>query len=184
MGKLKRAEVGAVPKRKPRLAMPIILRNVPPGYDWGWYSREDPRMHLQTLDDEHRGMYKVWLERKGKRVFEPTGKIPSKVQKAIEAEVSRFRRHIDGRWGTFMIRKNWIQLHVSLPEVVITAYPGTPNKFSRKVNLQEWFSPETYAEIRHEDVFLNRELGTLSVFKDRPEDLRDDFDLALILWQG
>jgi hypothetical protein len=52
------------------------------------------------------------------------------------------------------------------------------------VNIQEWFSPKTYAEIRPEDVFLNQELGTLCIFPDRPEDLRHDFDLALILWQG
>jgi hypothetical protein len=82
-----------------------------------------------------------------------------------------------------MIKNRWLQIHVSLPQVAITAYPGTPNKFTRKVDLQRWFSAETYAKIKTEDVFLNEELGTLSVFRQVPEDLRHDFDLAPILWE-
>lgn len=54
-----------------REAMAVIVRNVPPSYSWGWYSREDPRMHLQAVDSQHRKLgYKVWLENKGKRVVE------------------------------------------------------------------------------------------------------------------
>jgi hypothetical protein len=140
-------------------------------------------MHLQTVDDEHRNQYKVWLERKGTRVFEPVGSIPAKVLKKLQAKVGDLRRHIEGRWASFMIRHRWLQIKVTLPEVALLAYPGTPNKFTRKVNLQEWFRPETYARIKPDDVFLKEELGALSVFKDVPEDLRDDFDLARILWQ-
>ena len=151
--------------------MPIILRNIPPGYHWGWYSREDPRMHLQTVDAKHFNQYKVWLENKGKRVFEPAGDMPAKVRKEIEAEVAKMRAHIDGRWVMFMIANNWIELHVALPHVTIIAYPRTPNKFSRKVNLQEWFSDQAYVEIKPDDVFLNEEMASLAVFKDRPEEI-------------
>ena len=52
------------------------------------------------------------------------------------------------------------------------------------MNLQEMFSPEASAKIKQGDVFLNEELGALSVFKDVPEDLRHDFDLTSVLWQG
>ena len=44
------------------------------GYEF--ISREDARMHLQTVDLKHLSDYKVWLERDGKRVIEPAGTIP------------------------------------------------------------------------------------------------------------
>jgi len=47
----------AVPDRKPRAWMPAILRDVPSGHKWGWYSREDQRMHLQSVDGKYK--YKV-----------------------------------------------------------------------------------------------------------------------------
>jgi len=162
--------------------MAVILRDVPPGYNWGWFSREDPRMHLQTLDRKNFGLHKVWLEQKGKRVVLPEGTVPARVLKVLTAEIRRKRRHIEGRWTNFMIDNGWIQLHVALPEVVVTAYPNLPTRITRKVNLQQWFRPETYAEIEPSDVFLNSELPALSVFKDRPEDLRHDFYLPDILW--
>jgi hypothetical protein len=185
MGKTKPAPRRSGGEDRPsRKDMSIILRSVPPGYHWGWFSREDQRMHLQTVDAKHFNQYKVWLEHKGKRVIEPVGDMPAKVQKAIEAETFRMRAHIDGRWVMFMMRNNWIELHVALPEVAITAYPHSPNKFTRKVNLQEWFSDTEYARIKPGDVFLNDEMASLAVFKDRPEDLRHDFNLARILWGG
>ena len=162
--------------------MAVILRDVPAGYNWGWFSREAQRMHLQTLDRKNFGLYKVWLEHKGRWVIEPDGTVPAKILKKLSVEIQRRRRHIEGRWTIFMIENGWIQLHVALPEAVVTAYPNTPNKITRRVNLQRWFTPETYAEIKPGDVFLNKELPALSVFKDRPEDLRHDFYLPSILW--
>ena len=103
--------------------------------------------------------------------------------KRLESEIRKRRRHIDGRWARFMIENNWLQIHVALPEVVLIAYPDLPGKFTRKVNLQDWFRPETCAKIGPEDVFLTAEMGALSVFKDVPEDLRHDFDLSRILWR-
>src|SRR5215471_9965240 len=72
-------------------SLAVILRDVPGGYNWGWYSREDSRMHLQTVDDVHRNLYKVWLEKKGTRTFEPAGTIPAKVLKKLQSEIARLR---------------------------------------------------------------------------------------------
>jgi hypothetical protein len=163
--------------------MAVILRDVPGGYNWGWFSREDSRMHLQTVDDVHRNLYKVWLEKKGTRLFEAAGPVPAKVLKKLQAEVARLRRHLEGRWASFMITNRWLELNVALPEAALTAYPGTTHRFTRKVNLQDWFSPEAYAKIRPADVFLNEEMGALSIFRDVPEDRRHDFDLSPILWR-
>ena len=89
--------------------MPAILEDVPPGYDWGWYSREDPRMHLQVVDRQHKGFkYKVWLEARGRRVFTPANSIPTKVLKRLEAEVTRRRGSIEAEWAHLMIEQNWL----------------------------------------------------------------------------
>src|SRR5438128_8817879 len=90
-------------KAKPRSAMAAILRDVPPGYHWGWFSREDPRMHLQTVDEQHRSEYKVWLETKGKRVFEPATAMPAKIRKRLEAETRRRRASVETKWVKLMI---------------------------------------------------------------------------------
>lgn len=76
----------------------VILRGVPTGIDWGWFSREDPRMHLQTVDSKNLNRFKVWLEANGKRAFEAVGKVPAKTLKALETEVKKLRRHIESRW--------------------------------------------------------------------------------------
>src|SRR5271156_613578 len=85
------------PSRRPRSDMSIVIRNVPKGYNWGWYSREDPRMHLQTVDWKHH--YKIWLEDNGKRIFEPVGAIPSAVLKKLTEEVSAHRTFVEDNWA-------------------------------------------------------------------------------------
>ena len=87
--------------KKRKAAPVIILRSVPKGYNWGWFSPEDSRMHLQTVDSKNLDLYKVWLEKNGKRAFEPVGSIPAKILKPLEAEVKKKRRHIEGRWVNF-----------------------------------------------------------------------------------
>src|SRR5436190_22797593 len=95
-------------------AMAVILRDVPAGHNWGWFSREDQRMHLQSLDRKNFGLYKVWLEHRGKRAIEPVGILPAKVLKRLSAEVERKRRYIEGRWTSCMIDRGWSELHVVL----------------------------------------------------------------------
>ena len=73
---------------KGKVAPVIILRSVPTGYSWGWFAREDSRMHLQTVDKKNRNRYKVWLEN-GMRTFEPAESIPAKILKPLEAEVNQ-----------------------------------------------------------------------------------------------
>src|SRR4051812_3493036 len=94
----------ARPKKK-LAEMPAILRNVPPGYDWGWFSREDPRMHLQTVDERHKNDYKVWLESTGRRIVELATEVPSKVFKALQAAIASKRQTIEDHWVSFMIRQ-------------------------------------------------------------------------------
>ena len=114
---------GGLARRKGRLIMAVILEDVPPGHDWGWYSREEQRMHLQTVDERHFQHYKVWLEKNGKRVFEPaetklrgkTIKLPKKVLEELEDIVAAHRDDIEARWVRLMIDQQWLRLHVTGP---------------------------------------------------------------------
>src|ERR1700687_2057944 len=106
--------------------MTVILQNVPPGINWGWFSREDPRMHLQTVDSKNLNDYKVWLERKGRRVFEPVGIIPAKIRTRLEAEVKKRRGNVEGRWTNMMIAKKWLTLSMRASEITLLAYQAFP----------------------------------------------------------
>ncbi len=162
--------------------MPAIIRGVPPGHNWGWYSREDPRMHLQSVDRKHK--YRVWLEDKGKRVFVPEGKIPAKVVKALREElnIQRHRQFVEDNWVDLMLDKKWIALYVAMPKLTLVAYPKTPNKFTRVIDLTTWLDPELLATLRPEFIELNREMAALRLWTDRPEEHAYDVRLSRLLW--
>jgi|LSQX01.3.fsa_nt_gb hypothetical protein len=172
-------------KQSGRQAMAVILRNVPPSYNWGFYSREEPRMHLQVVDPQHRRLgYKVWLEERGRRVFLPLPGIPAKVLKSLQQEVSVSRRRdgIEHEWVDLMIQKQWLSVRLEWPLIRIFAYPGTPNAFERQLNLLADFSEEFARIITPEDVVLNEELACLELLPDRHESRRPHIRLQPILW--
>jgi len=164
--------------------MPVIIRDTPPGYDWGWYSREDQRMHLQTVDEQHRNEYKIWLETRGRRTFEAVTKIPSKVLKAIQARVARKRMTVEDHWVSFIIRRGWLRAHFAAPKVTLTVYPNTPNAFTREVDLTEDLLAEEIQALRPKDIRLSPEMASLQIWPSRPEDEREDIRLSTIIWQG
>lgn len=163
--------------------MPAILRDVPLGRHWGWYSREDPRMHLQSIDRKHK--YKVWLEHQGTRVFNPLGDIPAKVAKTLKTAVAEDRQRIEDNWVDLMLDNGWIELHLALPHLTLVAYPNTPSKLTRKINLIDWFSQDQVATLTPETITLDRELAALRLWADRKE-RRVPYDVRLssILWTG
>ena len=164
-----------------RAPMAAIIRNVPKGYHWGWYSREDPRMHLQTVDGKHK--FKVWLEDNGSRIFEPVGKIPSAVLRSLAEEVSAHRTFVEDNWVRHMIHKGWLQMHIALPEVTIVAYPSYGHRFIRKVDLRTDITEQSLATLRPDIIALNEEMGSLRLWTDRPEERAFDIRLSTILWQ-
>lgn len=180
-----------IPRKKgPRMA--VILRNVPKGYNWGWFSREDPRMHLQTVDQKSINEYKVWLEQDGRRVFKSDGAIPAKILKSIEAEVSSKRAHLEARWTNFMIEKGWLRLHVQGSVITVTAYPDVPgSRFTRTVDLADYlqgiYSPDSQVwprePVKPEEVVLSRELPAIEIWPQKDESLRHHILLPPILWQ-
>jgi len=164
--------------------MPVIIRNTPAGYDWGWYSREDPRLHLQSTDRQHD--YKVWLEERGRRVFHPVGTIPRKVLKSLQQEVAAHRTLVEDRWVRFLIEKRWIELRFAAPVAVLVVYPNTPNRFIRTIDILEHFPgiPEKIMQLTADDVRLSEEKASLEIWPQLPDEDRMDIRLSTEIWEG
>lgn len=124
--------------RRTRQDMTVLIRDKPPTYNWGWFSREDQRMHLQAVDKDHlRLHYKVWLEEKGRRVIQPEPGIPAKAWKTLQAEIVKQRGKIEAYWIAFMIINGWLKVQLKGNLITLTAYPNTPNRFERLLYLSE-----------------------------------------------
>lgn len=128
--------------------MAAVLRNVSKR-DFGFFTREDQRMHLQTVDDgRSRPKVKVWLEEKGRRIFQPAedGKGSfraadfAKLKERVEAE----RTDIEREWLRLMVKQAWITAKLYGSDVVLTAYPHTHNSFQRILDLKKEF-PGAYS---------------------------------------
>ncbi len=183
-----------ISKRKQAQRIAVILPNVPKGINWGWYSREDARMHLQTVDSKTRNLYKVWLESDGKRVFEPATPIPARILARLEdvANQQPRRGNIEGRWVEFMIEKNWLELHMRGTSITLIAYPHVPgSRFTRTVDLTEYL-PGIYdpaskmwpkKPVQPDEVALSREMAAIEIWPQKEESLRHHIFLPDILWE-
>ncbi len=201
MGKLSasRSTERVVRQTGTKKAMAVILKNIPPGYDWGWYSREDPRMHLQTVDQKHERLYKVWLEKNGKRAFEPEvsktdghlGAISKRILDRLEKAVAANRSHLEARWVRLMIAQQWIRFRVSGSLITLTVYPNYPTRFIRTIDLAQVF-PGMYdpsypmtpkKPIRAEEVILSRDLAAIEIWPQKDIADRHHIFLPPILWR-
>jgi hypothetical protein len=180
--------------------MAVIIQDVPPGYDWGWYSREEPRMHLQTVDENHFKLYKVRLEQNGKRTCDPAqakikGKkiaIPRKVLAALKEEVDAYRDDVEARWVRLMIAHEWIRIPLAGSNMVLTIYPNQPTRFTRNLDLSMELPglydpsyPMTPKKvIKPEDVTLNRDLAAIELWPHEKIADRHHIFLPPVIWRG
>ena len=169
-----------------RQAMPVILKKIPPPYDWGFFSNEEARMHLQIYNPEYRPFgWKVWLEERGRRVCEDVGgNIPGKVLRALRERLELGRSHVETMWLGLMIKKSWIERRLTGSTVVLTVYPDTPNQFTRVVDLRSHFQSDTIEQLTLNDVHFNKEYALLEIFdtKNRTPGSGTHIDIAPILW--
>lgn len=144
-------------------------------------------MHLEAKDSKTRERYKVWLENKGRRVFEPVGRIPAKVLKSLQLVVEERRVGIEDDWVQFMLDHNWLSLYVNMPVVTLVAYPHHPEgRFTRKIDLSTWgLNQEQFALLGPKNITLHRQMSALRLWADRPEE-QTPFDarLSRLLWTG
>lgn len=164
--------------------MPVLLRNTPQGYDWGFYSREEPRMHLQTMRGAP-AAYKLWLEHQGSRVIEKAGEIPAKIFNAVKSALETddmLAWRVRAEWVHQMLVKGWLRLHLEGTCAVITAYPDTPHQFQRRVQLADHARPSLFVD-PPQDVRFDDETASLMIGARHPEYQRVLVDLAEILWR-
>ena len=160
--------------------MPAIIRNVPSGYNWGWHSREDQRMHLRSVDRRHD--YKVWLEKKGERAFEPVGPIPTKVIKPLRDYLTEHRVLVEDNWVRLMLDLHWLHLHIALPKLTLVAYPNTSGRFTTEIDLTKWLDDKQLQSLRPEIIDLNQEMAALRLWTNRPDHQTYDVRLSRLLW--
>lgn len=169
------------------LGMAKILRGAPAPLDWGFFSREDPRMHLQTADDANLNTYKFWLEEKGQRVLIPAeGKesLSAKQLKAFTEELLRRQDFVEMAWCRVMIKKGWLQVSAEKGGalVIVTAYPNSSGQFKRIIDVADEFPGLPIETVKP---FFDPEDGSL-VIEQSPKhpDMRTDFFLPHLLWEG
>lgn len=122
-----------------RFAMPTILRNVGRA-NWGFYSNEEDRMHLQTVADR-REDYKAWLEDGGRRVVEDAyGNMPAAVLRALREDLAREpeRRHVERAWLQRLITMGKVTTTIDSTNgiALVDTYAGTRSAIRRRINLR------------------------------------------------
>jgi hypothetical protein len=169
-----------------KASMAVLIRNVA-GHDWGWFSREDPRMHVQTVDEGSltgRNKSKAWLENRGRRVFEPADdKLSGSDWKKLKAKVDAERAVLESKWSVFMVKNGWIKAEVKGSIITLTAYPGAHNAFTRTIDLRRIF-PGAYPHWDKNPPKLDLESspGLLAVGPEDDPDDRDHLELREFLF--
>jgi hypothetical protein len=173
--------------KRVKKAMAVLIRNVA-GHNWGWFSREDERMHVQTVDTASMvgpAKAKAWLETRGRRTFEPTvmGATSPKDWKKLEAQVRVERDVLERRWIHFMVENGWIKATLKGSIITVTAYPGTHNSFTRTIDLRPTF-PGAYPhwDTNPPIVDFDRENGMLRVGRQANPDYRNHLDMGEFLF--
>lgn len=168
------------------VAMAKILDDVC-GYSWGFYSREDLRMHIQAMNPQTKKEYgyKIWLEQKGIRIFEPAvPKIPEKILIDLKTalDVDGERTTVELAWTRMMIQKKWITVHIDeqANSAQVIAYPNTGISFLRIVDLNDHtVMPEHYKPDN-----WRLDWGTYSlILNTKYPKMETHIDLLELLWQ-
>lgn len=162
--------------------MAIVISDVPPGHNWGWFSREDPRMHVQTVDRAHLNRYKVWLEERGRRVFQIEKQLPPDVESKLRAEVDANRPALDAAWISHMINKRWISVTVANGVVMLRVYPGTAHEFTRQIDLHQHV-PRHANSIEPTDIELSQDPVAVVIWPRKPAEQQEHIDLTDIVFQ-
>jgi len=164
----------------------VVLRGLPAPLNWGWFSREDQRMHLQTVNKENQSAqtaYKAWLEDSGSWRVIWDKKLPhAKDVKAVEKAIQENREVIEAAWAAFMIEKGWLTTHVNGQTIVVVAYPEVAGKFQRTIDLAKAF-PGATATPTDADVGLDAENASVVVWKKRPLARQQHVPLVGLLWK-
>jgi hypothetical protein len=165
-----------------RAAMPKIVPNVAK-IDWGFYSENETRMHLQALGDAPK--FKVWLEQNNKRCFIDAGDVPMKrgMFNELKTAVVPDRYRIDNFWFAMQIDLGHVKLEKFERDfkVKLTLYPGTNHANVKTLLLNKLKTfPDAADMMKH--VALDASMAAISFGTHRPAERRYDLYLPDIFW--
>jgi hypothetical protein len=143
-------------------------------------------MHIQTVEDGFRSTptkIKVWLESKGKRVFELSeGQISGSDLRKLRSKVELERENLEDRWANFMYRNGWIKYQLDGSILTLVAYPGTHNSFTRVVDLEGKYPGMVWDKY---PIYVDFDPTTAALLAVGPEKDLDDrihIPTSAILW--
>jgi len=107
----------------------VVLKDSPPGWDWGWFGTTEPPLTIVPMHREKRHLGRVILEdRHGARVFEPIGKIPQNILDELATEVDLHDITIEDAWSYYAAIRGWIRPEVEPDQrerLLLSIYSGT-----------------------------------------------------------
>jgi hypothetical protein len=160
-------------------SMETVLDDIPPGVTWCW-SSEFQRMHIQTVDQEH----KVWLESNGTRAFERVNKLPADVERILRQVVAVERTILDAKWIAFMIKNGWLFIDSYVGGVItLVVYPKSPASRHVEIDLNEVL-PRIVREISRNDFGLCTNPAAVVVWTSRNEASQHHLDLTEYIWNS
>lgn len=99
------------------------------------------------------------------------------------------RQLVKIKWTALMMRRNWLKAEVKGSTLVLTAYPGSHNSFTRKVDLRKR-NPGSYEPNHHPNwdkvplhVDFDEENCMLAIGPEKDSDDRDHIPVFKVLWE-
>jgi hypothetical protein len=172
-----------------KASMAVIIRNLI-GENWGWFSREDQRMHIQTLLNKKNKIH-FWLETRGVRDFVyHTGKVSGSDTTKIKEYVDENRETLEYEWIKFISHNGWIKVSLHGNVVTLTVYPGTSGEFKRTIDLEEEFPGRFDGSLLDgvwmptiEHVKIMADDALLAIGEEENLDHRDHMDLISLIFK-
>jgi len=137
-------------------------------------------MHLQVVAPKN-VHHKVWLENKGKRVFEPEGKVSASVLNPLRSYLKDHLFEVESEWANLLWETQWFKLKFVGNGVHAIVYPGTHQEFRRVVNLAVEF-PNGYQDMLAGSVTFNLKTSAIEVWPKRDGALCRDWTASGFLW--
>jgi len=171
-------------------AMAVVIRDVV-GDSWGFFSREDQRMHLQTTKRRKKSnLSKVWLERRGVRCFEKaTWRFSQSEFRELQQTVEENRYDIEVEWIDLMVEKGWMKIQGfdHTRQVILLEVYTDHNKFIREVDLKKIFPGryhvDQYRPYTAQDIQLDRVMKALSIGENQDRDHTHHILLVDVVFQ-
>jgi hypothetical protein len=167
------------------VVLPQVVR-----HDWGWWSSDHQRMHIQTVDKKSQtgpNVIHVWLENMGVRTFQVDTKDADKLSRhevqTLRDTVAHWRGMIEGMWTAWVIEKNWLTYSLVDDLITLSVYT-VHNSFQRQLSIRQDIGlAESYAaNITQDDLKLDPDHAALVLRRHAPPGRQIHVALPDVLW--